>query len=165
MKRASDEIFRREASIGQLYAELVAARLRCRGIKALATELTFAETEEQIKDYEDEQDIILESGNCIEVKSRSLDFGADPKSFPYTTAFVDTVGGWKKKKNKPLAVIFVSRTTDQMLVVMGDTDHEWGAVKKFDRIRKHYDNFHTVKRSMLISFDDAVQAIKEIDDG
>jgi len=54
----------------------------------------------------------------------------------------------------------VSRVTDQMLVVMGDTDHEWGAIKKFDRIRKHYDNFHTVKKSGIISFREAAEIIK-----
>jgi hypothetical protein len=165
MKRASDEIFRREATIGQQYAELVAARLCENGINAEATELTFAETEEQIKDYEDEQDVVLDSGHCVEVKSRNLEFDADPKSFPYTTAFVDTVAGWRKKRNKPVAVVFVSRATDQMLVVMGDTDDQWGAVKKFDRIRKHYDTFHTVPRRMLISFDTAVELIKEITNG
>ena len=162
MKRASDEIFRREATIGQKYAELVAARLRCHNINAEATELTFAATEEEIADYEDEQDVVLDSGHCIEVKSRSLEFDADPKSFPYTTAFVDTVAGWKKKKNKPIAVVFVSRATDQMLIVMGDTDDKWGSVKKFDRIRKHYDNFHTVQRRMLLPFDEAVEKIRVI---
>lgn len=160
MKRATDEIFRREATIGQKYAELVAARLRCHNINATATELTFAETEEQIKDYADEQDVVLDDGRCVEVKSRSLEFYDDPKSFPYSTAFVDTVGGWKKKINKPVAVVFVSRVTDQMLVVMGCTDHEWGAIKKFDRIRKHYDNFHTVKKSGIISFREAAEIIK-----
>lgn len=162
MKRASDEIFRREATIGQKYAELVAARLRCHNINAEATELTFAATEAEIADYEDEQDIVLDTGHCIEVKSRSLDFGADPKSFPYTNAFVDTVGGWKKKKNKPIAVVFVSRATDQMLVVMGDTDDKWGSVKKYDRIRHHYDTFHTVQRRMLLPFNEATQRIREI---
>lgn len=162
MKRASDEIFRREATIGQKYAELVAARLRCHNINAEATELTFAATEAEIADYEDEQDIVLDTGHCIEVKSRSLDFGADPKSFPYTNAFVDTVGGWKKKKNKPIAVVFVSRATDQMLVVMGDTDDKWGSVKKYDRIRQHYDTFHTVQRRMLLPFNEATQRIREI---
>lgn len=165
MKRASDEIFRREATIGQKYAELVAARLTECGINAEATELTFAASEEEIKDYEDEQDVVLDSGHCVEVKSRNLDFGKDPKSFPYTTAFVDTVGGWKKKKNKPVAVVFVSRVTDEMLVVMGDTDETWGHVKKFDRIRKHYDTFHIVPRKMLLSFDEAVEQIKEKTDG
>ena len=96
------------------------------------------------------------------MKSRSLDFGADPKSFPYTNAFVDTVGGWKKKKNKPIAVVFVSRATDQMLVVMGDTDDKWGSVKKYDRIRQHYDTFHTVQRRMLLPFNEATQRIREI---
>lgn len=165
MKRASDEIFRREATIGQKYAELVAARLRCHGVNAEATELTFAASEEEIADYEDEQDVILDSGHCIEVKSRNLEFDADPKSFPYTNAFVDTVGGWKKKINKPVAVIFVSRKTDQMLAVMGNTDDKWGSVKKFDRIRKHYDNFHTVQRRSLLSFEEAVKQIKEITGG
>ena len=162
MKRASDEIFRREATIGQKYAELVAARLRCHNINAEATELTFAASEEEIADYADEQDVVLDTGHCIEVKSRTLDFDADPKSFPYTNAFVDTVGGWKKKKNKPIAVVFVSRSTDQMLVVMGDTDSKWGSVKKFDRVRKHYDTFHTVQRRMLLSFDQAVEQIQQI---
>lgn len=163
--RASDEIFRREATIGQQYAELVAARLTEHGINAEATELTFAETEEQIADYEDEQDVLLDTGQCVEVKSRNLDFGADPQSFPYTTAFVDTVSGWRKKKNKPVAVVFVSRTTNEMLVVMGDTDSQWGHVKKFDRIRKHYDTFHIVPRKTLLPFDTAVEEIRKRLDG
>lgn len=162
MKRASDEIFRREATIGQKYAELVAERLRENDINAEATELTFASSEEEIADYADEQDIVLDTGHCIEVKSRNLEFGDQPKSFPYPTAFVDTVAGWKKKVNKPLAVIFVSRKTDQMLVIMGDTDHTWGHVKKFDRIRKHYDTFHIVPKKMLLSFDEAVELIRQI---
>lgn len=160
MKRASDEIFRREATIGQEYAELVAARLCEKGINAEATELTFAASEEEIADYEDEQDVVLDTGHCVEVKSRNLNFTDDPKSFPYTTAFVDTVAGWRKKKNKPVAVIFVSRATKDMLVIMGDTDSKWGHVKKFDRIRKHYDTFHIVPRKMLLSFEEAVEEIK-----
>jgi hypothetical protein len=159
MKRCSDDIFKREATLGAKYAELVAARLRCHGIDAEATELTFAETEEQIADYEDEQDVLLSDGRCLEVKSRRLAFDSDPSTFPYKTALVDTAAGWRKKKNKPIGVCVVSQHTDQMLFIPAETEPQWGTKKGWDRVRSHHENWLTVDRDLMVTFNQMLDHI------
>ncbi len=164
MKRKpfSNELFQQQLTIGHKWTTLVAERLNNCGIEAEVTAMDYVDEEAEMGDYADEQDVTLITGHCVEVKSRNLEFGADPKSFPYTTAFVDTVGGWAKKINTPIAVVFASQITGEMLVVMTDTFDQWGSVKKFDRVRGYSDNFHTVQRRLLLPFDEGVKQIEGI---
>jgi len=158
----SNELFQREATIGQTYAEKVATELQKRKIPCYATELEFAKNEADRKRFENEQDVILTTQTgCIEVKSRRLAFRNDPTTYPYGTAFVDTVIGWDKKNPRPLAVVLVSQITDAMLVVPVSTQPKWTQHAAFDRVRQINENWYQVKRSDLKTFNELVFWLKD----
>lgn len=146
-------IFAEHAKIGQTWAEHVAQDLNKYGIDCKATPLEFAKSVADRARFENEQDIVLEKG-CLEVKSRRLKFTDDPESFPYPTAFVDTIFGWEKKSPFPLAVILVSQITEAKLVVPVSTYEKWGKQHSFDRIRKHSDVWYTVRKEYLRPYSD-----------
>ena len=153
----SKELFVSEATIGQTYAEMVADRLNEAEIKCHATELTFAATDAQIKEYENEQDIVFDMmPGCLEVKSRRLKFTDSTSSFPYPDAFVDTCSGWDKKQPKPIAVVMVSQLTNKMLTVPSSTEKEWVKKRSFDNVRQITDIWYYVAKSSLKPFDDLV---------
>ena len=151
----SRDLFVSEATIGQTYAEKVAERLRAAHIVCRATELTFATTDEQIKEYENEQDIVFEHmDGCLEVKSRRLKFTDNPSSFPYADAFVDTCSGWDKKSPKPFGVVMVSQFTDKMLVVPRSSEGNWVKKSSFDRVRQINDVWYYACKSDMKTFDE-----------
>jgi hypothetical protein len=151
----SRELFVSEATIGQTYAEKVAERLRAANIACYATELTFASTDEQIKEYENEQDIVFEHmDGCLEVKSRRLKFTDNPSSFPYPDAMVDTCSGWDKKNPKPFGVVMVSQLTDRMLVVPRSSEQNWVKKSAFDRVRQIKDVWYYANKTDMKTFDE-----------
>lgn len=153
-----DDIFIREATIGQKYAELVAARLRCHNIDAIASQFNF-DPERDPADFADEQDVLLGDGRCLEVKSRRLAFDCEPSTFPYKTALVDTAAGWRKKINKPVGVCVVSQHTDQMLFIPAETEPQWGTKKGWDRVRSIHENWLTVDRDLMVTFNQMLNHI------
>ena len=154
----SRELFVSEATIGQTYAEKVAARLRAADIDCYATELTFASTDEEIDTYANEQDLVFDDmDGCLEVKSRRLKFTDDPSSFPYPDAFVDTCSGWDKKDPKPFGVVMVSQFTDKMLVVPKSSENNWTKKASFDKVRQIKDVWYYANKSDLKTLDELIE--------
>lgn len=156
------EMFREQATIGQTWAEHVASELNNNKVHCKATPLEFATSEADRVRFENEQDIIFDMfSGCLEVKSRNLSFTANPLSFPYETAYVDTVSGWNKKTPPPLAVIVVSQITQAKLVIPTTTKPYWRQRRSFDRVRQYSDTWYTVHRTHLRPFDALVQWLLE----
>lgn len=154
----STAVFRSEAAIGQQWSQKVASTLNNLGVNCYATPLEFATSVEDRARFENEQDVIFTSQTgCIEVKSRRLKFTDDPNSYPYDTAFVDTVLGWDKKNPKPLAVVLVSQLTAAKLVIPVSTQQQWGRVNAYDRVRHFRENWYTVNKTMLTPFSQLVE--------
>jgi hypothetical protein len=154
----SATVFRSEATIGQQWSQKVANELNNCGVDCYATPLEFATSIEDRARFENEQDVIFTSQTgCIEVKSRRLKFTNDPTSYPYLTAFVDTVQGWDKKSPKPLAVVLVSQITSAKLVIPVSTQSQWGRVNAYDRVRHFRENWYTVNKTALTPFPQLVE--------
>jgi hypothetical protein len=60
------------------------------------------------------------------------DFTTDPATFPLSNIIVDTVSGYNKKLEKPLAYIIVSQITKDMIVVPVSTERFWFQDQKMD---------------------------------
>lgn len=147
---------------GHKYNEIVAMRLIEEGIDCLVPDLEFAKTKEDIKDFTaNEKDIIV--GNYVlEVKSRNLYFTDDPNTFPYNDLIIDTVSGFEGKANKPLAYVMVSQKTGGMFVVPSYTSNRWVSEERYDRDRKHKDNFYFAGKAHGRPFASLVNHLKEI---
>lgn len=128
---------------GHTYNEYVAEILQSFGIRCSVPQLEIAKSQNDIARFtKNEKDIILDGGECLEVKSRNLYFTDDPQSFPYNDLLVDTVSGYDAKETKPLAYIFVSQKTKRMFALPTYTSNSWTVQKKFDHERKHEDRFY-----------------------
>jgi hypothetical protein len=149
----NDQLFRKEATKGQHFAEFVAVLLQNCGFAAYATPLQFANTIEDREKFINEQDIVFEDrSGCIEVKSRDLTFSGKPASYPFSTAFVDTQIGWNLKSPKPLAVVLVSQRNHHVLVIRPSTEPNWTVKNSFDRVRKINESWYQVNKSFLVPF-------------
>lgn len=158
-----DNLFRKEAHIGQTFSQKVAAYLNSRNILCEATELEFAKDvadRERFKKHE--QDIIFHKfGGCLEVKSRRLKFNSDPDSYPYGTALVDTVSGWDAKERIPLAVVLISQETDAMLVIPPSTKESWRHFSSFDKIRRINETWYECPKSNLVHMDRLIEFLAQ----
>lgn len=131
-----DEFFREQLRRGDYWAEQVAKRIREAGKFAKASPTEFAETEAEREHFKQfDKDIELSNNRVLEVKSRNLSFSDDPTSFPYETAFMDTVEGWLAKDVQPVAVAVVSQVTGAVLVAPVSRFSEWTRLETFDRVR------------------------------
>lgn len=157
----SKELFVSELTIGTKWAFYVADFLNANGIACHATEMELAETEAEIPEFsKNEKDIILHDiEGSIEVKSRRLTFN-DWLSYPWDEMFVDTVSGWHKKEEKPLAVIVVSQVTGKMLVIPRETEPNWFKFSGFDKIRQIHDVWYMAKKSDLLDIDEYLDILK-----
>ena len=154
----NDALFRSEATEGHKWATFVADQLSTSGVPSTATPLEFAADVADRDRFVNEQDVtFVHQSGFIEVKSRRLTFSGDPKSYPYRTAFVDTVTGWDKKQPKPLAVVLVSQVTSALLVIPVSTSPKWKAVSSFDRVRQINERWYTVESSLLRPFSSFVE--------
>lgn len=150
----NDQLFFEQLGIGHEWAEAVAARFRVAGITAMATPMTYRQTLADRHQYRNEIDLLVgATGAPVEVKSRNLGFSEDPATYPYDTAFVDTVGGWDAKYPKPIVIVLVSQKTGAMLVVPASSQATWARTHTFDRVRNVQDVWYTVDRAQLLSFD------------
>jgi hypothetical protein len=159
----NDELFRKELEAGHKWAALVTTRLNDAGIPAQLTPLAWRESIDDRHDFANETDITVQTPNGIlqlESKSRALHFTEDPASYPYPTAFVDTVSGWDKKTVKPFAVILTSQKTQQMLVVPSQSKTLWWlTTSAYDRVRHIQDVWYEVPCYSLLPFQALVDAI------
>ena len=156
----NDELFRQKLETGHRWARAVAERLQAEGIDARLTPLRWRNSIDDRHRFRNEQDVVVntdEGQYVIEVKSRDLDFDEEPSSYPYDTAYVDTVSGWDQKDREPTAVVLVSQLTGGMLVVpVRKTRAHWRKVRNFDRRRSISDWWYEVDKQFLKPMSDLI---------
>lgn len=142
--------------IGDSWAEYVANRITAAGKFAEATPTKIAQSEEEIREFtENEKDILLSRGRTLEVKSRSFAFN-DITDYPFDTVFVDTVEGWLAKAQLPVAVVSVSQRSGGMVVVPVSTVAQWGRRRVFDSKRGFEVEVFECPKGLLRSFEEFV---------
>lgn len=157
----NDELFFDELARGHQWAEFVAERLRRAGFETEVTPMRKRQSIEHRHEFAREIDLLVGPRKApFEVKSRDLSFGEDVASYPYRTAFVDTVSGWDAKDPRPVAVVLVSQRTRAMLVVPPSTAPEWERESKRDRVRGIDDEWYTISRSRLLTFDELAERMR-----
>lgn len=111
-----------------------------------------------------EKDIILDdSGECLEVKSRNIEF-TELKDFPWGNIIVDTVSGYEAKLQKPYAYVMVSAQTKAMFGLLTSTKDKWTIKQLHDKYRGHDDNFYVVDIEHCIPWEELVVFIKNLED-
>lgn len=158
----NDKLFFAELEKGNYWANYVANYLNSQEVECYTPESKVRGSISEIEEFSiNEKDIMFTSASGhLEVKSRNLSFGAEVESYPYKTAFVDTLGGWNKKAEKPLAVILVSQRTKEMLVVPVSTEPYWGTESKYDTVRQIHETWITVDKSYLKPIGDLIEWLK-----
>lgn len=155
---SNDALFAEELRRGHTWARHAASKLRSEGLAVQQPRLELRETIDDRGRFGSEEDLIvlLPGGRfLIECKSRNLRFSDDPASYPYPTAFVDTVSGWDQKQEKPRAVILVSQQTGGMLAVsVRETTQDWTITKRRDRVRGIPDSWYEVRKDQIRPFRD-----------
>ncbi len=147
---------------GHKFNEIVAMRLKEFGVMAEVPEFSFAQSKAEIRDYTlNDKDVIV-GDNVIEVKSRNLAFTDDPSTFPYDDLIVDTVSGYEAKEPKPIAYVMVSQKTGGMFVIPTAFSKSWRVERKYDRDRKHEDDFYLTNKRFGRPFSQLVSKLKEI---
>lgn len=152
----SREIFSRELAIGTKWAKEVAKYLTEQGFPAEASDVGVTDDPVMRQHLtENDQDItFLDRPGCLEVKSRRLTFHYNPSTYPYETAFVDTVSGWDQKVEKPLGVVLVSQITGKMMVIPPESRPHWETKTTFDRVRGFTDTWYIVNKKHMIRMDE-----------
>jgi hypothetical protein len=161
----NDDLFRRELVKGHRWATQVTERLNAEGIPAELTPFAWRDTIDDRHQFSDEADIVVPTRDgplYLESKSRALRFTEDPGSYPYDTAFVDTVGGWNKKERPRFAVVLTSQMTEQMLVIPAKNSPrpEWTIKDAFDRVRQIPNRWYETPASSLLPFSHLVEALR-----
>lgn len=158
----NDELFFKELATGNKWAQFVASHLNSVGVPCYTPEGKVRSHISEISSFsENEKDIVFtDMSGHLEVKSRNLSFGDSVESYPYDSAFVDTLDGWNKKKEKPLAVVLVSQKTSSMLVVPVSSSGSWGSESKYDRVRGIFETWITVNREYLKPMSELVSWLK-----
>ena len=155
----NDDLFRRELEAGHRWAQVVSQRFQGAGLHVEVTPLEWRKDIDDRHRFAGERDLLVGKSHVhIESKSRRLHFTDDPATYPFDTAFVDTVSGWDQKPSVPVAVVLVSQLTEGMLVVpVRRTRAEWTIEERRDRVRDISDRWYCVRRRLLLPFDDLVQ--------
>jgi len=158
----NDTLFKKELETGNHWSNHVASVLNENQIPCYATKMVFRDSIEEISDFsKNDKDIVLTNPTGhIEVKSRNLKFDVTPESYPYETAFVDTLDGWNKKAEKPLAVVLVSQRTSELLVIPTTSEPYWGQETKYDNVRGIYDTWLTVHKTHLRPLSDLLDHLR-----
>jgi hypothetical protein len=146
------DLFEAELQEGHTWAQRVHERFLYHGLASRLTPYSICDDLDDRWMYAQEQDIHVWD-YPIEVKSRRLEFTQDPRSYPYGSAFVDTVFGWDRKETKPLAVVLVSRVTSDMLVVSHKSQQSWGKESSYDRVRNMGEEWYTCPKGLLLPFE------------
>jgi hypothetical protein len=141
--RENDALFKAELEAGHEAELAVALALLREGLAVQVPVLKIRADRSEIPEYADQADLLILHGATVqrvEVKSRALEFGADPASYPYPTALVDTKEGWQQKGRHPVAVVLVSQPTRHgmpgaRLVVPVSSEPQWVEATVHDRVR------------------------------
>lgn len=149
---------------GHAYNKIVAEYLRNREIPCAVPELRIARNGQERREMTlTEKDITLSLiPHVLEVKNVSIDFGWDPKDFPFPTTIVDTVSSYEDKQQKPLAYVLRSKKTGAMLAVGPSSKDRWKQKTLYDKKQQLTDNFYIVDKSDLRSMDDLIQHILKL---
>jgi len=163
---SNDALFFRELSRGRRAELLVGTHLLSGGLAVYVPELHMSPRQSRLDMIRDQEacrgsvDLYVSHLHSnvwlpLEAKSRRLEFST-PANYPFETALVDTVSGWKEKAPKPVAVILLSQQTSQCLVVPVSTEALWHIERHHDPIRHIEDSFFTCPKHLLRTFDDFV---------
>ena len=128
----NDELFFEQLNIGLKYQKIVEQRLLDYGIPCKSTTLRIGTTlEERQREFPDVPDLIINNNDKIvlEVKSRKLKF-TTKKDYPFDTALLDTVYGWRLKITKPIATLLISQYTEAILVALTSDKSKWKIGKR-----------------------------------
>jgi hypothetical protein len=150
---------------GHKYGDIVAERLRLNGVRCTVPDLYIVQSREEIPEMTaTEKDIILDdSGECLEVKSRNIEF-TELKDFPWGNIIVDTVSGYEAKLQKPYAYVMVSTKTKGMFGLLTSTKDKWTVKQLHDKYRGHDDNFYVVDIEHCIPWEELVVFIKNLEE-
>jgi hypothetical protein len=146
---------------GHSYNKIVAQYLIDNGIPCTVPELQIAKNSGERRHMTlTEKDIVLDLiPHVLEVKNVSIEFGWDPKDFPFPTTIVDTVNSYEDKQQKPLAYILRSKKTGAMLAVGPSSKDRWGQKSLYDKKQELTDNFYIVNKRDLRSMDELIAYI------
>lgn len=144
---------------GGRWAEYVAETLRTKGVKCSAPPIKIASNSLEIEQMTKfEKDIVFDwTDECLEVKSSSTIFPANVLDYPFKSLIVDTVSGFDAKVKKPLAYVFVSQATGEMVCVSCKSMWHWGQTTLHDKQRDIDELFYIADKGLLIPFDELVQ--------
>lgn len=144
---------------GHSYNKIVAQYLIDNGVPCTVPELQIAKNAKERRELTlTEKDIALELiPHVIEVKNVSINFGWDPKVFPFPTTIVDTVSSYEDKQQKPIAYILRSKPTGAMLAVGPSSKDRWAQKSLYDKKQQLTDNFYIVSRKDLRSMDELIK--------
>ena len=154
----NDNLFLGELKNGFDWQSLPALFFKLHGLDVEMPNLKIRPSIKVAHNWLNETDLIV-NGRFIEVKSRNEKF-TTPKSFPYPTIFVDTVSGYNAKNEKPIAYVMISRPTGNMLCVRADNPGGWAINKRFDNVRKIWDDFYLSPKERLQTLDVLVKFLK-----
>lgn len=158
---ANDDLFFDELAEGHEWAERVAAKLRAAALPVEVTPMRRRATIEHRHEFAKEVDLFVGSKRVpIEVKSRRLRFTDDPATYPYNTAFIDTVSGWDAKEPRPMAVVLISQHTGGMLVVPPSTSPSWVRESRRDRVRNIQDTWYCAPKGQLKTMDSLIDWLR-----
>lgn len=154
------ELFSEQLAVGHRYAMRVGAALLHSGHAVTVAPSTLRASTDDIDGYRDDIDVLITNPNgeqfIVESKSRGIEFGESPESYPYETAFVDTVAGWDRKTRKPGAVVLTSQKTGAMLVIPGRSQPTWTQGTTRDRVRDITDTWYLAPRGELRTMEELV---------
>ena len=71
----------------------------------------------------------------------------------HPSQIVDTVESWVSKATKPFAYVFVSKKTENCLVLPTKTSTTWRVETKFDRFKRRSIDFYVVDKQHLVSME------------
>ena len=153
------ERFREELTKGYNWQKFVLLFLDLHGIKTEMPELEFRESIEKIPTFLNSKDMIA-NGQRIEVKSRTISF-TSPNNFPYSTVLLDPPKKSDARKDV-FAYIIVSRSTGAMIWLPMSSKEQWKVERKFDSVRKFWDDFYSVDKKLFKTMDSLINELRKI---
>jgi hypothetical protein len=158
-----DALFLAELKSGHQWQLWAALQFLKHGLAVQVPELKVRPSQDDINDYTDTGDVIvlLPVRNAIfEVKSRDITFTSS-RDYPYTTAFVDRVKTWERKKdNRPTGILLVSQLTGAIVGVPSNSQARWTIETRHDNVRDYDRDYYMADKSLLYDFDDIVAILK-----
>jgi hypothetical protein len=149
---------------GHSYNKIVAKHLADSGIPCTVPELQIAKNNEERRFMTlTEKDIVLDLvPYVLEVKNVSIEFGWDPKDFPFPTTIVDTVSSYEDKEEKPVAYILRSKKTGAMLTVGMSSKNRWRQKTLYDKKQQLTDNFYIVDKKDLRTMQELIDYLLKL---